>query len=149
MKSTVSGGFTLYYFVLLLAGLLQGVMTSLNAMLNLHFSMFGMTFFVHAIALVLLGGYLLIRREKIDLKGAPPYVYLVGAMGIAIVALSGFLTLKIGAGASMALSTVGQLICSELIDIFGLFGMQKSMPNLKQLPGFLIVGAGVLIVVMS
>ena len=140
----------MYYLILIAAGLLQGVMVSLNAQLNLHCSMFSMTFFVHAIALVLLAGYLLlVKREKISLAGAPPYVYLVGVMGIAVVALSGLITLKIGAGASMALSTVGQLISSELIDIFGLFGMQKSLPTKKQIPGFLLVAAGVLIVVLN
>ena len=44
----------LYLGFLLLAGILQGVMVSLNAQMGNYFSLFGICFFVHGIALVLL-----------------------------------------------------------------------------------------------
>ena len=46
----------LYYLLLLAAGALQGVMVSLNAQMGNYFSLFGICFFVHGIALVLLLG---------------------------------------------------------------------------------------------
>ena len=70
----------LYLGFLLLAGILQGVMVSLNAQMGNYFSLFGICFFVHGIALVLLLGYLLVKRQPLRFSGAPWYVYLVGAM---------------------------------------------------------------------
>ena len=110
----------LYLGFLLLAGILQGVMVSLNAQMGNYFSLFGICFFVHGIALVLLLGYLLVKRQPLRFSGAPWYVYLVGAMGIGIVATSSWCTLHVGASAFMALSTAGQLVSSALIDRFGL-----------------------------
>ncbi len=139
----------MYYTLLLLAGILHGVMLSLNAQLGNHYSMFAVTFFVHVIPMILLLIWLLlIKREKLRFKGAPWYIYLVGLMGISIVASTSFVTMHIGAGATTAISTVGQLISSEFIDAFGLFGMKKSRPTVKQLPGFLVMCAGVVLVIL-
>ena len=63
-------------------------MVSLNGQMGNYFSLFGICFFVHAIALVLLLAYLLAKRQTLRFAGAPWYVYLVGVMGIAIVASS-------------------------------------------------------------
>ena len=139
----------MYYIILLTAGLLQGLMNSLNAQLGFHFSIFGVTFFVHAIALVLLLFYILaVQKDKLKLKGAPWYVYLVGVLGICIVGSSSFVTMHIGAGTMMAISTVGQLIASEIIDIFGLFGMKKTLPSREQIPGFAVTAVGVILVIL-
>ena len=139
----------MYYSILFLAGLLQGVMLSLNAQLGNHYSLFGVSFFVHVIALVLLLFYLLvIKKEKLTFTGAPWYIYLVGLMGIGVVASSSWATIHVGAGTVMAISTLGQLISSEVIDAFGLFGLKKTLPNIRQLPGFLLVAAGVALVII-
>ena len=129
----------LYLGLLLLAGILQGVMVSLNGQMGNYFSLFGICFFVHAIALVLLLAYLLAKRQTLRFAGAPWYVYLVGVMGIAIVASSSWCTLHVGASAFMALSTAGQLVSSALIDRFGLFGMPVTRIRKRQLPGYALV----------
>ena len=139
----------LYYLLLLLAGALQGVMVSLNGQLGNYYSMFAICFFVHGIALILLFGYLLARRTRLDFRGAPWYVYLVGAMGIGIVATSSWCTLHVGASAFMALSTAGQLVSSALIDRFGLFGMPVTRIRRRQLPGYALVLLGVILVVLN
>ena len=72
----------LYYLLLLLAGALQGVMVSLNGQLGNYYSPFAICFFVHGIALILLLAYLLAKKTPLGFKGAPWYVYLVGALGI-------------------------------------------------------------------
>ena len=139
----------LYLGFLLLAGILQGVMVSLNAQMGNYFSLFGICFFVHGIALVLLLGYLLVKRQPLRVSGAPGYVYLVGAMGIGIVATSSWCTLHVGASAFMALSTAGQLVSSALIDRFGLFGMPVTRIRRRQLPGYALVLLGVILVVLN
>ena len=139
----------LYLGLLLLAGVLQGVMVSLNGQMGNYFSLFGICFFVHAIALALLLAYLLAKRQTLRFAGAPWYVYLVGVMGIAIVASSSWCTLHVGASAFMALSTAGQLVSSALIDRFGLFGMPVTRIRKRQLPGYALVLLGVLLVVLN
>ena len=133
----------LNYSFLLLAGILQGVMISLNAQLGNHFSLFGVCFFVHGIAMILLLGYLLIKRQPLRVSGA------VGLMGIGIVASSSWCTLHVGASVFMALSTAGQLASSALIDRFGLFGMPVTRIRKKQLPGYLLVLLGVVLVILN
>ena len=137
-----------FYLLLLVAGVFQGIMVSLNGHMGLYYSMFGVCFFVHGIALILLSAYLLIRRQKLRFSGAPWYVYFVGAMGIVIVASSSWCTARVGASAMLALSTVGQLVSSQLIDQFGMFGMPVVKFSRRQLPGYLLAGAGVALVVL-
>ena len=113
----------LYLGFLLLAGILQGVMVSLNAQMGNYFSLFGICFFVHGIALVLLLGYLLVKRQPLRFSGAPWYVYLVGAMGIGIVATSSWCTLHVG--------------------------MPVTRIRRRQLPGYALVLLGVILVVLN
>ena len=89
------------------------------------------------------------ERQPLRFSGAPWYVYLVGAMGIGIVATSSWCTLHVGASAFMALSTAGQLVSSALIDRFGLFGMPVTRIRRRQLPGYALVLLGVILVVLN
>ena len=132
----------LYYLLLLLAGALQGVMVSLNGQLGNYYSPFAICFFVHGIALILLLAYLLAKKTPLGFKGAPWYVYLVGAFGIAIVASTSWCTLRVGASVFLAISTAGQII-----DQFGFFGMPVQKFNAKQIPGYVLLAAGVALVV--
>ncbi len=138
---------------LLIAGLLQGVMISLNGPLGDHYSPFGVSFFVHGIALVLLLAYLLVLRitrgQKIHFRGAPWYVYLIGGLGLSIVALTSMTVGRIGATAMLALSTAGDLIGARIIDSLGLFGMKKTPFAWRQLPGYALIVLGVVLVVLA
>lgn len=139
-----------FYFAILIAGILQGIMVSFNGQLGGYYSLFGITLFVHGIALVLLMLYLLlIRREKIRLRGAPWYVYLVGLFGISIVASSSWCTMHVGAAAMTALSTAGELLAARAIDAFGWFGMPRTRFSTRQLPGYALVVAGVVLVMLA
>ena len=139
----------LYYLLLLAAGALQGVMVSLNAQLGKYYSLFAICFFVHGIALILLLAFLLAKKTDLRFRGAPWYVYLVGVLGIAIVASSSWCTLRVGASVMLAISTAGQIISSQLIDQFGLFGMPVQKFRAKQLPGYVLLAAGVALVVLG
>ena len=139
----------LYYLLLLAAGALQGVMVSLNAQLGKYYSLFAICFFVHGIALILLLAFLLAKKADLRFRGAPWYVYLVGVLGIAMVASSSWCTLRVGASVMLAISTAGQIISSQLIDQFGLLGMPVQKFRAKQLPGYVLRAAGVALVVLG
>ena len=138
----------MYLFILVLAGILQGCMTSLNAQLGNYYSMFGICFFVHIIAAVILVLYMKgMEKKKFSFAGAPWYVYLVGFMGVGMVASSSWVTLRIGATAMMSLSVIGQMISSALVDHYGWFGVDRKPFTMKQLPCYILVLAGILCVV--
>ena len=62
----------MYLFILILSGILQGCMTSLNAQLGNFYSLFGICFFVHVIAAVLLVLYIkVVEKKKMVFAGAP------------------------------------------------------------------------------
>ena len=109
--------------------------------------MFGISFFVHGIAAVLLILYLKCKeKKKIRFRGVPAYVYLVGFMGIGMVTSSSWCTLAIGATAMTGLSVIGQMISSAVVDHHGWFGIEKQKFNWKELPAYLLVLAGVWLV---
>lgn len=138
----------MYITFLVLAGILQGCMTSLNAQLGNYYSLFGICFFVHIIAMVLLILYIKGKeRKKFSFGGAPWYVYLVGFMGVGMVASSSWVTLRIGATAMMSLSVIGQMVSSAMVDHFGWFGVEKQRFTMKQLPCYGLVLLGILCVV--
>lgn len=62
---------------------------------------------------------LLAKKTPLGFKGAPWYVYLVGALGIATVASTSLVHAAVGASVFLAISTAGQIISSQLIDQFG------------------------------
>lgn len=138
----------IYWFFLVLAGIFQGFMVSLNGQLGNFFSLYGISFFVHAIAAVILIFYIkVIQKQKITFLGVPKYVYTVGFMGVVIVASSSWCTLKIGATAMLSISVIGQMISSAMVDHFGWFGVEKKAFQMKQIPCYVMVLAGALLVV--
>ena len=125
----------MYFLFLILSGIFQGLMVSLNGQLGNYYSLFGICFFVHAIAAVLLVLYVKGKEKKpLSFRGAPPYVFLVGFMGVAMVASSSWCTLRIGATAMLSLSVIGQMISSALVDHYGWFGAEKKAVPFETAP---------------
>ena len=140
----------IYFLFLLLAGILQGLMISLNGQLGNYYDMLGVSFFVHGIAAVILLVYMKCKeRKRIMFRGVPPYVYLVGFMGIALVVSSTWCILAIGATALTGLSVVGQMISSAIVDHKGWFGVEKQPFQWKEMPSYLLVLAGVWLILSN
>ncbi|WMI80105.1 DMT family transporter [Anaerotignum sp. MB30-C6] len=138
----------IYFVFLVLAGVFQGFMISLNGQLGNYYSLFAICFFVHAIAGVFLYLYIKFKEKKpITFRGVPKYVYAVGFMGVIMVSTSSWCTLHIGATAMLSLSVIGQMTSSAIVDHYGWFNSTKKPFRLKQLPCYLLVLVGVLIVV--
>ena len=126
------------HLLLLLGGACQGLMTSFNGSLSGSLSLMEVCFIVHGIGAVMLLGYILLRRERIALAGAPRYVYLVGFMGVAMVVSSSFCASRIGAALTMAISVAA----SALVDHFGWFGVPVVRWTWKRVPPCLVILAG-------
>lgn len=131
------------YLLLLLGGACQGLMVSLDGILAGHLTLLEVCFLVHGIGAALLLLYIFLRGGgRIQLAGAPLYVYFVGFMGVALVASSSFCSNLVGAALTMAVSVFGQMIASALVDHYGLFGVPVVRWRWKRLPPYLLILAG-------
>ena len=133
---------------LFFSGIFNSIMVSFNGQLGNHHSSFAVTFFVHAIAAVILLIYIpVVQRKKIRFTGVPLYVYTVGFLGVIIVAVSSFCTKAIGSTAVLSLSVIGQMVCSAIFDHYGLFGVKKIPFKKDQIPAYILVLVGIMLVI--
>ena len=140
----------MYAFFTLIAGACQSAMASLNGMITSYLGMFGMSLAVHVIGGLLLILYMkLTTREKLKITGLPWYLYSAGFFGIFLVATSSYCIGNLGVSVTTCLSVTGQLAISAAIDHFGWFGVPKAAFNLKRLPCFALILAGLLIINLS
>ncbi|MBC3516695.1 DMT family transporter [Neobittarella massiliensis] len=136
------------FWLLLLAGCFLSLMQSLNGELSGYLGIFEVTFIVHSIGAVLLILYLkLVKRQKIRLRGIPPYLYAAGFLGVALVSTNAYCTPRIGVATAVALSVTGQMVLSAIIDHFGLLGMKKTAFKARRLPAFCLMAAGLVLLV--
>ncbi|MDO4650390.1 MAG: DMT family transporter [Eubacteriales bacterium] len=137
----------MYILLTLLAGACQAAMASLNSMLKNHLGMFAMSLMVH-----LIGGFLLVlfmklyKHERIHMTGMPWYLYTAGFFGIFLVITSGYCIGILGASVTTCIGITGQIIISAVIDHFGWFGVPRTPFNLKRLPCFALILAGLIII---
>lgn len=136
----------MYALFTLLAGTCQSAMASLNGMLSNYTGLFGMSLAVHAIGGILLVIYMkLATHEKIKLSGMPWYLYSAGFFGIFLVASSSFCIGILGVSFMTCISVTGQLAISAVIDHFGWFKVPKVPFNLRRLPCFALILAGLIL----
>lgn len=133
---------------LFLSGIFNSIMVSFNGQLGLYHSLFVVTFFVHIIAAIILLIYIpAVQHRKITFRGVPPYVYTVGLLGVTIVAASSWCTRTIGATAVLSLSVTGQMVCSAIFDHYGFFGVKKIKFKKDQIPAYILVIIGIMLVI--
>lgn len=133
---------------LALSGIFNSIMVSFNGQLSNYHSLFAVTFFVHVFAAIILLIYIpVVQRKKIKLTGVPPYVYTVGFLGVSIVALSGWCVKEIGATAVLSLSVTGQMVFSAIFDNYGFFGVKKIPFKKEQIPAYILVAIGIMLVI--
>ena len=133
----------MYYFASLMIGILVAVMIALNGGLTTLYGMYAATVIIHIVGLILIGGIILLRREKPFAKRLPWYLYIGGVLGVATTASVNFAFGKISLSAILALGLFGQSVAGALVDQFGWFGMKKHPFRAFQIPGILLVAGGI------
>lgn len=140
----------MYALLTLLAGACQSAMASLNEMISGYLGMLGMSFVVHFIGGALLILYMkLFVHEKLKITGMPWYLYSAGFFGLFLVASSSYCITGLGVSLMTCVSITGQLAASAIIDHFGWFGVPRIPFNLKRLPCFALILAGLIIIILS
>jgi transporter family-2 protein len=133
----------MYYLASLLIGVFVAVMVAVNGGLTMLYGMYAATVIIHIVGLFIIGGIILVRREKPFVNRQPWYLYIGGVLGVAVTASTNFAFGKISVSAILALSLFGMSIAGALVDQFGLFGMRKHPFRAYQIPGILLALGGI------
>ena len=134
----------MYYLLSLLIGILVAVMITINGGLTTLYGVYSAVVIIHVVGLILIGAIILFRKEKPFAKRHPWYFYIGGVLGVATTASTNFAFGKISVSAILAIGLFGMSIAGVLTDQFGLFGMKKHPFRLYQIPGLLLVLAGII-----
>ena len=133
----------MYYLLSLLTGILVAIMITVNGGLTTLYGVYSATVIIHIVGLLLIGGVILLRREKPFRKGLPWYLYIGGVIGVASTVFTNYAFGKISVSAILALSLFGSSVMGLLVDQFGLFKMRVHRFRPHQLPGLMLVLGGI------
>lgn len=139
-------GAILALLIALASGIAMALQGSLNASLAKIIGLLESTFIVHASAAILLIVMIFVLRmgqgDFGSYNQAPWYLYLGGAIGIAITVGVMFSIPKLGVATATTAIIVGQVTTAALVDHFGLFGLQKIPFTWIKLAGIVLLAAG-------
>ena len=133
----------MYYLLSLLTGILVAIMITVNGGLTTLYGVYSATVIIHVVGLLLIGGVILLRKEKPFRKGLPWYLYIGGVIGVASTVFTNYAFGKISVSAILALSLFGSSVMGLLVDQFGLFKMRVHRFRPHQLPGLMLVLGGI------
>ena len=138
-------GVVMYYGFGLFAGLCVAGMLFFNNLLSRIVGVYWGTFIYHTVALILITAFSVIKKPDKNKRGSMPlYYYLPGVASVFTVLSSSYSITKIGLTLTIGLSFFGQLVFSNLVDHFGLFGMKRRPFHPKKILGLTMIFSGVL-----
>lgn len=130
------------------AGIFLSIMITLNGLLNNYLNVFEISFIVHIIGVILLVLYIkIVKKEVIEFGKEAFWLYSAGILGVALVSANSFSFKLVGATLTVALSLLGQVIISALVDHFGFFGVKKIKFKLQRLPIFVVIFVGLYMII--
>lgn len=91
-----------------------------------------------------------IKEETItQLRSAPWWAWLGGAMGVIFVTTNILVSPRLGVAITLTLVMVAQLITSAIIDHFGFFGIESRAVSFPRIAGIALIFVGVLVLLAS
>lgn len=137
-------GIRMYQVSALAIGVLISVMLLANGALQAAFGAKAALLVIHATGTLAMIPILFLKRAPLKaLDCVPPYLFLAGAVGVALVFLNNTTVASIGLTLTIAFGVVGQLIASGIVDRYGLFGLQRRPGNWRKIAGLALILAGV------
>lgn len=142
------------FFSLFTLGVIAGSMITIQSVLNSALGQktgnFGSVLVLTVVSMALLVILIVAFPTTADLKNIPGisewYLYLGGALGIAILAAPIFLIPRIGATSTLTALVVGQLLLALIIDHFGLFSFPKIEINSMRVMGLALLVTGAFLI---
>ncbi len=139
-----------YALLAALSGMLIAVMVAINGELTSEIGNYPATVLIHLVGLIAVSAVLLIMRQKLHPgPRLPLYMYMGGVIGVGSVLLNNHTYAILGVSVTLALGLLGQLVCSIVIDQWGLFGMPKQTLKPHRLAAAAVVLAGTFMMMMG
>ena len=114
-------------FLSALSGAMIAVMILMNGQLSGVWGSWAAAVVIHAVGLMVILPWMLIRREKPFVRSRmPPALYLGGAVGVLTTVCANITVPAIGVSATIALGLLGQTAASALLDGLGWLGARKA-----------------------
>lgn len=130
-------------------GVIIAVMISINGLLSEVVGTYFSNLIYQLIGLiVILITAIFSKREKIILKAIPLMFFLPGIFSVISVVLNNVCFSALGVTLTLALSMLGQLVMSNLVDHFGLFNMPIIKFKKEKIIGFLIISLGIVVMII-
>ena len=133
-----------------LAGGMIAVQVALNATLGQRIGNFGSVLMLTIVSIVLLLILILLFPGTARFESLPGvsewYLYVGGALGVAILTIPIFLVPRIGTTSTLAAVVLGQFVIALVIDQFGLFATPQIRATLPRIFGVILVAAGAILV---
>jgi transporter family-2 protein len=132
-----------------------GALLALQPLLNARIAavaghaVYGAMFSVLVSSAIMLAAALLLRLPMPDLRGIgaePPWAWTGGIIGAGVVLIALTATPRLGAATTVMLFIAGQLLCSLLIDHWGLLGVPVHPVDLPRILGIVCLIAGVILI---
>lgn len=130
------------------AGIFLSIMITLNGLLSNYLNVFEISFIVHIIGVILLVLYIkLVKKQSIEFGKESFLLYSAGILGVILVSANSLSFKLVGATLTIALSLLGQILISALVDHFGFFGVKKVKFEVQRLPIFVIIFIGLYLII--
>ena len=127
-----------------LAGIFIAVMVTINGELSDTYGVYSATVMIHMIGLSFVSVLVAVRRKSLrSAAKLPLYHYLGGAVGVGTVVFNNMAFGRISVTAILALSLLGSVLCSLVVDQYGWFGMARHPVSVKKLPGIAVAALGI------
>lgn len=139
----------MYKLFAVVSGILVALMVTCNGTLSNYLGDYPALTFIHGIGFITIITILILTKQKFPkLKGIPIYLFSGGALGVFMIFSNNICFTYLGVSLTVALGLLGQLIASYIIDHFGLFGMEISKFQKEKIIGFIVIFAGIVLMVI-
>ena len=138
----------MYKNLAVLAGISVAILIFFNGLAAGSVGLYNSNLIYHSIGLFLIIIIAFLKKNKdFSLRKVELIFFLPGILNVTTVVLNSVCMNKIGMTITIALSMLGQLIISNIIDHFGLLSMPVVKFKKEKLIGFSIIGLGILAMV--
>ena len=126
-----------------ICGLIVATMNMLNSQLSQLYSIYLATFIIHIMGLLTFIIIMYVQKERFILKkGIGKFCY-GGVVGILTVMFNAMSIAKLGITMVSAISFMGQMLTSLIIETLGCFKTQKQSLTIQKGIGLIVAGIGV------
>ncbi len=124
-----------------IVGILYSIMNLFNAQLSQVYGNPFATVIIHIVGLMIVLPMTI--RKIFQIKPAPIWMYIGGALGVFTVVTSNLGVTNLGVTATLSLTLLGQMLCAMVFDHFGLWGFVKTKFKAEKAISLVLIALGV------